>query len=113
MHRARTEAESVSLDGRAYSHAWLVERSLPSGLPDHLKPRAERLYPRIVEGVGVSINFRSPILKPIAPLVERAVSDAVAEAYADGRTEPGFVRARMKEAKTRAIKHLVGSLAGG
>jgi hypothetical protein len=72
MHRARTESESVSLKARAYSHRWLEEREYPSGLPDALKPKAERMYPRVVEGVGISVNTNNPYLKPAAVEVRQA-----------------------------------------
>src|SRR5437868_1304713 len=64
MHYARTQARWLNLKGRAYSHAWLRERLLPSGLPDELKPRAERLCPVIAEAVGISVNFGGGYLKP-------------------------------------------------
>jgi hypothetical protein len=32
------------------------------------------------------------------------MEQAVAECYADGKTEPDFVRARMAEARERALK---------
>lgn len=108
MHRARTEAESVPLKKRAYSHRWLCDRGLPSGLPDELKPRAERIYPRVVEAVGISVNARSEMLKPLARQVERAMADAVEEAYADGRTDPGFIKTRMAEVKDRTWRELMG-----
>jgi hypothetical protein len=110
MHRARTEAESVSLKARAYSHAWLCERGLPSGLPDDLKPKAERIYPVVVSAVGVSINARSPLLQPAAKMVERVVCDAVEDLYADGRTDPTFVRSRILEVKDREFRALFGRL---
>ncbi len=106
MHYARTRAETIPLRPRAYSHAWLLERSLPSGLPDALKPSAQKLYPVIVEAVGVSVNFGSSLLKPAAAIVQRAMCDAVEEAYADGRREPAFVKRRMAIAKRRAFKQL-------
>lgn len=109
MHRARTEAESLPIDKRAYSHRWLCDRGLPSGLPDELKPRAERIYPRVVEAVGISVNARSEMLKPLAREVERAMADAVEEAYADGRTDPGFIKTRMAEVKDRTWRQLMGA----
>ncbi|MGE8143054.1 hypothetical protein ACQKOE_13850 [Novosphingobium sp. NPDC080210] len=109
MHRARTEAESLPIDKRAYSHRWLCDRGLPSGLPDNLKPRAERIYPRVVEAVGISVNARSEMLKPLAREVERAMADAVEEAYADGRTDAGFIKARMAEVKDRTWRQLMGA----
>lgn len=105
MHHARTGAESVSFKARAYSHRWLEERAYPSGLPDHLKPKAERMYPQTVGAVGISVNA-SPYLKPAALEVRHAMENAVSEAYADGRTDPAFVKERMQEARTRAWKQL-------
>lgn len=110
IHYARTTMASIRLRRRAYSHRWLLDHGLPSGLPDDLKPRAERLYPRIVDAVGISANFRSPLLRPAQPIVQGAMSDAVEECYAEGRPEPGFVKARMIDAKDRTIRHLFGSL---
>jgi hypothetical protein len=86
---------------RAYSHSWLCERGLPSALPDHLKPKADRLYPRVVEAVGVSVKDLSGRRREYARRLEMAMADAVAEAYADGRREPEFVKARMQEARER------------
>lgn len=108
MHRARTEAASVSLAARAWSHRWLVERQLPSGLPDALRPKAEQLCPIVAEGVGISVRARSPIFAPAAAEMQRAMEGAVADAYADGRRDPAFVRARMAEARERTAKALFG-----
>lgn len=108
MHRARTEADTVSLRARAYSHRWLEERGLPSGLPDALKPAAERIYPRVVEGVGISVNFRSEWMRPARKLVTKVMSDAVEDCYASKKTEPTFVRARMQEVKTAELCRLFG-----
>lgn len=60
LHSARTQAGSVTFRKRAYSHRWLMERGLPSHLPDDLRPKAERIYPRIVEGVGIAVKARDP-----------------------------------------------------
>lgn len=111
MHHARTAAETITLRARAYSHRWLVERGLPSGLPDRLKPSAERLYPRRVAGVGISVNARSPILQPAMVLVRQAMEGAVLEAEADGRlTDSEFVAGRMAEARAREMRALFGGL---
>ena len=112
MHHARTQANSLPLKARAWSHRWLGERDLPSGLPDKLKPSAERLYPVIAEGVGISINTRNPWLKPAMVEVRQAMEYAVSEAYADGRREPAFVKLRMGEARERTYKSLFGSITG-
>lgn len=108
MHMARTAAETVSLKARAWSHKWLSERGLPSQLPDKLKPSAERLYPRIVEGVGISVNCRNPFLKPAMAEVRRSMEDAVADSYANGDTDPVRVKARMLEARQRTMRQLFG-----
>jgi hypothetical protein len=110
LHHARTQTESIAIRLRAWSHRWLLDHGYPSGLPDHMKPSAERIYPRVVEGVGISVNFRSPILQPITGLVRGAMEDAVSEAYADKKTEPSFVRARMQQAKATTIRKLVGRI---
>lgn len=104
LHMARTGAASVPFKLRAYSHRWLTDNGLPSSLPDPLKPKAERIYPRVAEAVGIAVGFRSALLKPLIPVVRGAMEDAVSEAYADGRTEPAFVRGRMFEAKDRALR---------
>lgn len=108
LHNARTQTGSLALKLRVYSHRWLLERGLPSALPDALKPSAERLYPRVVESVGISVNFRSPALRPITELVRGAMEDAVNDAYAADRKEPAFLTARMAEAKETAVRKLIG-----
>jgi hypothetical protein len=108
MHHARTQAESVSFTNRAYSHSWLRERGFPSGLPDELKPRAERLYPRVVTAVGISVNASSPEFKPAALIIRRSMEDAVNECYADGVEDPTLVKKRMDEARIKTIDKLYG-----
>lgn len=108
MHRARTESSAISLRKRAYSHAWLCERELPSGLPDELKPKAQRLYPIVKTGVGISINAKSEWLKPAAAEIQSAMEDAVSDAYAEGRIDPAFVSARMAEARSKTERALFG-----
>lgn len=111
IHHARTQTRSISTRLRFYSHRWLLDQGYPSGLPDELKPSAERMYPRVVDGVGISVNSKNPIMKPINNIVRGAMSDAVEEAYADKKTDPVFVRARMNEARDKTVKQLVGRLA--
>lgn len=108
MHHARTLTDSLSLRARAYSHRWLDERGLPSGLPDFLKAKAERMYPRIVEGVGISVNSSSALLRPATVEIRRAMEDAVSDAYANGDRDPELVRGRMVEARQRVYKALFG-----
>lgn len=107
LHHARTCMESIPLRPRAYSHRWLVERSLPSALPDELKSRAERMYPVIAEGVGIAVLGRG-VYAPISKLVQAAMAEAVVECYADGQRETEFVKARMQEARHRVVRDLLG-----
>lgn len=104
LHAARTQTESIAEHLRVYSHEWLLDRGLPSGLPDHLRPKRERVYPRIVDAVGVSVQALSPGTMEYARAVERVMSDAVAECYADNKKDPIFVRARMEEARQRMAR---------
>jgi hypothetical protein len=101
LHYARTQAESIPDRARCYSHAWLCERSLPSGLPDRLKAKADRLYPREVKAVGIAVKAMSSRNEPYARAVERAMSDAVIECYADGVADVDVIKARMAAARAR------------
>lgn len=111
LHHARTQAQSIPLRARAYSHRWLLDHGYPSGLPDGLRPKADRLYPVVVEAVGIAVLGTSPLSRAAAPMIRSAMSDAVAECYADGRREPEFVRARMMEARRKATRQLFGGKA--
>jgi hypothetical protein len=109
IHYARTVANSFSLRLRAYSHAWLLDHGLRSGLPDELKPKAERMYPRIAEGVGIACRGTSEVGRAIAPLIQGAMSGAVMDIYADDRSpDPARVRARMAEARRTTVRKLIG-----
>lgn len=96
----------MALRDRAYSHRWLIDNGYPSALPDDLKPKAERMYPRIVEGVGIAAKASSELMRPAIPIIRRAMSDAVSEAYAERRTDPVYVKARILEARRLCIKKL-------
>lgn len=109
MHMARTASASIPLRLRAYSHSWLRERNLPSQLPEKFKPRAERMFPVVVEGVGVSVNFVSPHLQPAAEKVQTAMNLAIEEAFADGEKDPAVIKAKMMAAKDKEMKALFGS----
>lgn len=108
LHHARTEAGSIAIRLRAYSHHWLLDHGLPSGLPDALKPEAERLYPRSSEAVGIAVRASSPIMREIVPEIRGAMEAAVLEAYADRKTDPVHVKARMFDARERTIRQLIG-----
>lgn len=99
LHYARTQAKSIPLRLRCYSHAWLCERGLPSGLPDQWKSKASRLYPHEVKAVGVSVMAMSEASVPRARAIEKAMSNAVLECYADGVTDVDRIRSRMNEAR--------------
>jgi hypothetical protein len=103
LHIARTASAWLELKKRAWSHRWLVERGLPSQLPDDLRPRAERICPKIVQAVGISLNVRNPLLEAAVPIVRGAMESAVLEAEADGKLgDSKFVTARMTEAREKA-----------
>ena len=106
IHMARTQTEAVRFKHRAYSHAWLIERGYPSLLPDEMKPRAHQIYPVISSGVGIAVRSK---YEEVRFAVEGAMRDAVLDAEAAGRlTDAPFVKARMAEARTYAVKKLFG-----
>jgi hypothetical protein len=61
---------------------------------------AERLYPRVVEGVGLATHTRSAL----ALAIREACEQAVLECYADGKTHPDHIKARLRAARTRVLK---------
>lgn len=111
LHLARTMARSIPDKLRFYSHRWLTERGLPSLLPDELRPDAEQMYPVLRRSVGISLNSQSSMIAPAIPIIRGAMEGAVLEAYDDGRGDDiPFVKERMAEAKSGAIKKLFGKL---
>jgi hypothetical protein len=109
LHLARTASETLNARLRFYSHQWLLERNLPSALPDHLKPSAERMYPRVVKAVGTAVHTSSELMRPIVPLVREAMSNAVLETFADGHQDDSdIVRRRIMEAKQTTVRKLLG-----
>lgn len=109
MHMSRTELDCITFKKRAYSHAWLIERGLPSRLPDSLLSSAERLYPRVVEGVGISVNAKGEWLKPAALAIRKAMENAVADIYANGDgSNVELINLRMYEARKREERKLFG-----
>jgi hypothetical protein len=113
FHFARTLSGVVELKRRAWSHRWLLERGLPSGLPDRLRPSAEQMCPRIAPAVGIAVQATSPLIAPAVGLIRRAMENAVLDAAAEGRLEDsGFVKARMEEARTAKVRELFGNIGG-
>lgn len=100
LHYSRTLSKSLKDERRFYSHRWLLDHGLPSGLPDHLKPKADRMYPRIVGVVGIATKTRSPL----AIAIREAQEYVVNECYADGHQEPEIIRPRMREARLRVLR---------
>ena len=107
-HYARTVAASIPMRARAWSHRWLLDHGLPSGLPDELKPKAEQICPVVVEGVGIAVMAGSDLTRPIVGHVRDAMSVAVEECYADGDRDPAVVRQRMMDARRNTTRHLLG-----
>lgn len=111
MHAART-CTRLPLKLRAYSHRWLTERNLPSLLPDHLRPKAEQLCPKVVPAVGFAWGSGHTLLQPAKPIIEGAVHKTISELAADGMLDrdPGFVRNQMLLTKNRTIHALFGRI---
>lgn len=103
LHMARTAARCVPFRLRAWSHRWLAERGLPSRLPDAMRPNAERMYPRIVDAVGIAVKSR---FAEVVTAVRGAMEHAVNDCYANGDREPGIVRPRMLDARARELRGL-------
>jgi hypothetical protein len=64
-----------------------------------MKPKANRLYPHKVKAVGIAVKAMSEANVPRARAIEKAMSDAVLECYADGVTDVAVIRGRMDEAR--------------
>jgi hypothetical protein len=108
LHIARTQCEIVTFRKRAYSHCWLGDHGLPSQLPDHLRPKAERMYPRTVSAVGIAVSSLSEGMQPVADQVRGAMEEVVSHHYADGITDPAIIKPRMMEAREKTLKKLLG-----
>jgi hypothetical protein len=109
LHLARTQSPLLNDRLRFYSHCWLLDRGHPSALPDKLRPAAERMYPRMVRSVGISMNARSDLFKPIVRQVRGAMEDAVLEVYSDGKGDDiPLVKRRMREARKTTVRKLLG-----
>lgn len=114
IHHARTQMMSMPLRARAWSHRWLTDNGYPSALPDDLKPKAERMFPVVVAGVGVAVGGKG-ILQPVAEYVEGAMSDAVMDCC-DGRNDKllklptPLVKGRMFEARDKAKRYFADLL---
>src|SRR5215831_15972324 len=101
MHYACTQTTNVRLRSRAYSHRWLIDNGYPSGLPDELKPRAERMFPKIMDAVGIACGTASEVMRPLVPYVRGAMEHVVLDHYADGVKDPKIIKPRMLEARRK------------
>jgi hypothetical protein len=100
-HMTRTKMPNMGFRHRAYSHAWLIERSLPSQLPDGLRPRAERMYPQPIFGVGLAVRNATPVAFAIRGAMEGAVLDA-------GVKDSALTKRAIMSARAKARKQLLG-----
>lgn len=109
MHYARTTMDILPNRARFYSHRWLLDHNQMSGLPDELKPSAERMFPVVTRSVGVSMNGKSDLTRPIIPIVRSAVEVAIMEVYADKKQDDiPLLKRHMNEAKRYAVRKLLG-----
>jgi hypothetical protein len=109
IHYARTVSESIHKSLRCYSHHWLEEQGLPSGLPDYLKPIADRLYPHIVSAVGIAVRMRNPEEASAGLEIRKAMVNAVLELEADGRiNDINYGRGRITDARLKERRKLFG-----
>lgn len=92
FHYARTLTEGVSYKRRLYSHAWLLERGLPSGLPT---------TGETAEAVLVAVRSEDPARREV---MIQAGSNAVLEAIADGVKDPLVIRSRILEMQKKAVR---------
>jgi hypothetical protein len=104
LHMARTASQTIVPRLRYYSHRWLLDRGLPSQLPDRLKRSADRMYPRKVTAVGIAVG--SP-LPQVSRSISGAMEYAVADCFANGDGDDHLtVRTRMIEARLRERRAL-------
>lgn len=101
MHMARSASVLMPMKLRHYSHAWLLERNLPSQLPPEDQPV-------VAEAVGISVNFKSAILMPAATEVRKSMEYAVEDCYANGDRDVATVQAQMAQARNRTMRALFG-----
>lgn len=110
IHYARTQATSIPLKARAWSHKWLLDHGLPSGLPDALKPKAERFYPRIVEGTGFATggSLALPVFEPLRATIHTAVEAVILDEYSGRVVNHDLLRGRIQETVDRTIRRELG-----
>jgi hypothetical protein len=105
LHLARTLTRSIPVRYRMYSHAWLRDHDLPSGLPDKLRPKAERIYPPVVEAVGIATKNNHAVARAI----RKAMEDVVMDHYSTDRVkrpDPVVVKRDMLRVRDDVKRHL-------
>lgn len=103
LHMARTQAKSIALKLRAYSHRWLLDNGYPSALPEDLKPKAEQMFPKIVTMTGISVNSKYQIVQDE---IGGAMHEVAGNCYADGNEDQAYIKRHMLDARLRARKRL-------
>lgn len=107
LHQARTSAESVALEKRLYSHAFLDERGYPSGLPDALRPPRERKGPSVIFSavlVAVGTTSTREDRRQEARAIEAVMSQAAGEMVSSGILDRDRIVAHMWQARDNFIK---------
>lgn len=112
LHHARTQSNVIRLRERVYSDRWLFDHGYPTALPDNLRKLGDRLYPRIVEGVGISVAVSSEFMRPVGDALVHAQAVVVADAYNSGPVvDAAKLKVAMEEARLAEKKRLLGSVA--
>lgn len=106
MHLARTGSNQIDKQHRLYSHRWLIDRGLPSQLPQSMRKIVAES--KIVEAVGVAVMTQNPDLEPAAKAIERAMADAVEDCYANGDIRLELIQARIEVARQEATRQMFG-----
>lgn len=104
MHMARTKTQTIVPRLRYYSHRWLLDHGYPSLLPDRLRAPAERMYPKVVDAVGVAVRSSFP---EVRTAITTAMSNAVLDCYANDDRDPLIVKPQMLEARARERRGLM------
>jgi hypothetical protein len=109
MHMTRTSAAWLPERARFYSHQWLVERGLPSMLPEKLKAKAERYYANVQPGVGIALRSDKEWLKPALPSLVGAMQRAVIDRQELITADPERLKDEILIAKNDEFRRLFGA----
>lgn len=110
MHIARTGASFLSMAARSYSHFWCQDNGVPSMLPAHLLPKAERFRPTVKKAVGIALATGKEWLKPAIPILGMAMAKQVTDNAELIEGDPGLLRDKILFAKGDEFKRLFGAL---